>query len=202
MNGISVTVVQRHKKEGNNTWYARIRNSRTGKIRYESLKTTKRTEAQLLAGDMLRDGEFDEMDERTNMTLAQGLGNYKKYLRTKGTTEESIEVYERIFSKLSAFNEKRIGDIGPDEILETFSRSFSEFSANYYNNARMVIKSMFGFFVNVQETISKNPARNIPKRKVQKKEKNFGRSRRSGRFSTRAAAPITGSCGRSWATRG
>lgn len=76
MNGISVTVVQRHKKEGNNTWYARIRNSRTGKIRYESLKTTKRTEAQLLAGDMLRDGEFDEMDERTNMTLAQGLGNY------------------------------------------------------------------------------------------------------------------------------
>lgn len=168
----NVTVVQRHRNEGSAVWYARVRDVATGKVRYVSLRTTRRTEAQLLAADMLRDGDFEDSDG-ARMTLAQGLETYKKYLRTKGTTEESIEVYERIFSRLSAFNGKRIGDIGPDEILETFSRSFSGFSANYYNNARMIVKSMFGFFANVLETISKNPARNIPKRKAQKKEKKF-----------------------------
>lgn len=173
MAGMSVTIVQRHKKDGNQTWYARVKNAKTGKIRYVSLKTTKRTEAQLLANDMLRNGEFDEEDDKSAMTLGEGLGRYEEYLRVKGTTEGSIEVYKNVFRRFHDIYGVKISEIKADDIVSVFSENFSGFSANFYNNARVAIKSAFNHFLNVMEIIPRNPARNIPKRKQTQEEKKF-----------------------------
>ncbi len=81
MGTTNVTIVQRHKKEGSLIWYARVRNVRTGKIRYFSLKTTRKTEAQLLASDMLRAGELDDDGGNANMTFKLGIESYTRYLR-------------------------------------------------------------------------------------------------------------------------
>ena len=173
MNGITVTVVQRHKKEGSQVWYARVKNTKTGSVRYVSLKTTRRTEAQLLANDMLREGEFDEKDEKSATTLGEGLEQYEKYLRNKGTAEISIETYRNVFRRFSGMYGVPIAEIKAEDVLDTFNEQFSEFSANFYNNARVAIKSAFNYFLNVLEIVPRNTARKIPKRKVQKKEKKF-----------------------------
>lgn len=173
MGTTNVTIVQRHKKEGSLIWYARVRNVRTGKIRYFSLKTTRKTEAQLLASDMLRAGELDDDGGNANMTFKLGIESYTRYLRNKGTKEESIKTYMNVFSKFSEYNMCRIQEIQPDDLLESFSVKFADFAPSFYNVSRTIFKSLFKYFVDILEIIPRNPARKIPRKKGRPKERKF-----------------------------
>lgn len=173
MNGIAVTVVQRHKHEGSQVWYARIRNARTGKTRYVSMKTTRRTEAQLLANDMLRDGEFDDKGPAEKMTFKEGLEQYEKYLRSKGTTEASIRTYENLLLKFRHLFGMKISTLTKDFLFSEFARIFGESSPGYYNHGRTLLRGVFGYFSDVLEIIERNPFRQLPRRKGRQKERKF-----------------------------
>lgn len=168
----NVTVVQRHKRDGSAVWYARVRDVDSGKVRYVSLRTTRRTEAQLLAADMLRDGEFEDADG-ARMPLRKGIDSYVEYLRNKGTTEASVGTYLKVFSKLRGIMGLRISEISPERISSEFVSAFGDAAPGYYNSARTAVKSLFNYFVNILEAVPRNPMRKLPKRKSSRKERRF-----------------------------
>lgn len=168
----NVTVVQRHRNEGSAVWYARVRDVATGKVRYVSLRTTRRTEAQLLAADMLRDGDFEDSDG-ARMTLRKGIDSYLGHLRNKGTSEASVETYLQIFRKFPEFMDARISEISPERLSAAFVDRFGETSPGYYNSARTAVKSLFKYFVDILEIVPRNPMRKLPKRKGVRKERKF-----------------------------
>lgn len=168
----NVTVVQRHKNEGSAVWYARVRDVATGKVRYVSLKTTRRTEAQLLAADMLRDGDFEDSDG-ARMTLRQGMDSYFAYLRNKGTSESSIDTYLRLSSKFSGILDLRVSEISPERLTSEFSAAYGGASPGYYNLGRTFVRSLFKYFVDILEIVPRNPMRKLPKRKSAERERKF-----------------------------
>ena len=168
----NVTVVQRHRNEGSAVWYARVRDVATGKVRYVSLRTPRRTEAQLLAADMLRDGDFEDSDG-ARMTLRQGMDSYFAYLRNKGTSESSIDTYLRLASKFPGIMDARISEISPDRLSAEFSAAYGDASPGYYNMGRTFVRSLFKYFVDILEIVPRNPMRKLPKRKGVRKERKF-----------------------------
>lgn len=173
MGRIGVTIVQRHLHEGNRTWYARVRDFSSGKVRYVSLKTTKKAEARMFADDMLRAGEFDSVDSTEAITFRRGIEMFERHLRAKGTSESSISTYERTFFCFPEFLDRKVSGIGREELFRAFDCRFAGLAPSTYNNARAALRALYNYFVDILEALPKNPVRRMPKKKAPFRERKF-----------------------------
>ena len=169
---VSPNPIQRNKSRGILTWYARIFDTETKSVRYESLGTTKKTEARTLLLDKIQNKEFEER-KPTDITLENALALYIEHERNKGVKKNSIVIFENALACLKPLFCKRVCDIDRKSVIDTFNENCSELAASTYNMKKVVCKGAFKFFVKDLELFSQNYFDYIPSRKKDKKERHF-----------------------------
>lgn len=166
------SLCQRNKARGIMTWYARIFDTETKEIRYESLSTTKKTEASGILSAKIQDGAFEKKD-RSSITLKKALDMYMASLENKGVKPDSLDSVSCTFRCISALFDVPVASITKKMLLETFLENIGSLSASSHNLRRTCIKSAFKYFVNVLEIIPSNTAEVLPSRKNNTKERDF-----------------------------
>lgn len=97
---LRVSIVRRHRSRGINTWYARIFDTGTKKVRYESLGTERKAEAQATVQERLRAGGFEPKPEGVRATVGELAEAWLAGKRAAGLKESSIRTYECAMSLL------------------------------------------------------------------------------------------------------
>lgn len=154
------------------TWYARIFDTDTKEIRYESLSTTKKTEANGILSAKIQEGAF-ERKAGDSLTLKKALGMYIASLENKGAKPRSIDSMSCTFRCIAPLYDVPVASITKKMLLETFLDNIGKFSASSHNLRRTCIKGAFKYFVNVLEIIPSNIAEVLPSRKNNTKERDF-----------------------------
>lgn len=167
-----VSLVQRNKSKKIMTWYARIFDTETKEIRYESLVTTKKTEAFELMCAKRADGDFDR-DPKKEITLGKVVELYLKDCESRGSRPHAIACLSNYISKIKPLFQKSIASITKAELVETFNEGVKHYKPSSYNCAKTVIKTVFKFAKNTLEVIDSNPAESLKSRKNNAKERDF-----------------------------
>lgn len=170
---IRTSLCQRNKARHIMTWYARIFDTDTKEIRYESLGTTKKTEAQDLMSEKLQAGDFERKSPSETITLGEAFNLYIRNLESRGVTENSVNNARGIVDCVKSIHGMVLSEISKNQLLEAFIEGNKNVSAGTHNTRRTIVKSAFKYFVNVLELIPRNIAEVLPTRKNNRKERDF-----------------------------
>lgn len=169
---IRVSLCQRNKSRGILTWYARIFDTETKEIRYESLGTTKKTEANELMLAKHADGEFTR-NRRSEITLRRVFELYEKDLESRGGNDNTMTTIRYFFNTLKPLFDRPIASITKIQLMETFNAATEGHKPSTYNNAKTAIRTVFKFARDVLEVIDSSPADGLKSRKNTAKERDF-----------------------------
>lgn len=169
---LRVSLCQRNKSKNIFTWYARIFDTETKDIRYESLGTTKKTEAHDLMLAKQAAGDFSR-DARSSMKLEKAFELYLSDVESRGSSAATVAQLRRCLHKMDGLMETPIAAITKADVLETFNRNASGMKPVSYNNAKTVIRTAFRFARDVLDVIQTNPADSLKSRKNTSKERDF-----------------------------
>lgn len=188
---MAVTLVQKNKSKGIQTWYARVPDSHAkGKIHYFSLGTSSKTEAKIRKDERLKAGDFDIKDEAETITLGEAAVKFEQYERAKGTKPRSIDTMLQALSMIKPLFGKRVRDITNKEISEAFMASGNNLSPITYRNRKNILSTFFNYLVDILEVFPHNPIRKaIPRRKIPKKKRDFWTSEQIDRIIAKAPHP-------------
>lgn len=167
-----VSIVQRNKSKKIMTWYARIFDTETKEIRYESLGTTKKTEAFELMCAKRSNGDFDR-DPKKEITLGKVVELYLKDCESRGSKPHAIDTLYAYICNIKPLFSKAIASISKKDLLETFNEGAQNYKPSTYNNAKTAIGTVFKFAKNTLEVIDASPAEAIKSRKNNAKERDF-----------------------------
>lgn len=168
---IRVSLCQRNKARHIMTWYARIFDTETKEIRYESLGTTKKTEATDLMLAKQADGDF--LKKSSCMTLEDAFSRYLKTVEDKGASQDTLYFANEALMSLKPLYTREVPSITKMEILEAFNRRNENVAPSTYNSRKQYVKTAFKFIVNVLELIPSSPAEILQSRKNLKRERDF-----------------------------
>lgn len=169
---LRVSLCQRNKARRIMTWYARIFDTETKEIRYESLGTTKKTEAHDLMLAKQAEGAFVKSDGNA-ITLGRAFELYEKSLEEKGCSAYTIGFAHTSLLSLKKLYGYKCTDITKKDVLEAFNEANKDVQNSTYNSKKTYIKTAFKFAVNVLEALPSNPADILKARKCQKRERDF-----------------------------
>lgn len=155
------------------TWYARIFDTDSKTIRYESLKTVRKTEAHDLVTAKTQAGEFERKDPKDSITTGEALSLYLESLEHRGIKSLSVYTASVALRSMESVFDVPLRDLTKKALLEAFLEANKEVKPNTYNMRKTYLKSAFKYFVNVLELIPSNIADVIPSRKNNAKEKDF-----------------------------
>lgn len=169
---LRVSLCQRNKARNILTWYARIFDTETKEIRYESLGTTKKTEAHDIMLLKQAEGAFEKPNDNS-MTLGMAFELYEKSLKDKGCSDSTIECAHYALSSIEKLFQKKCSEITRKDVLEAFNESNASVQNSTYNAKKTYVKTAFKFAVNVLEAMESNPAECLKARKSFKSERFF-----------------------------
>lgn len=188
---MAITIVQKNKSKGIFTWYARVPDpSSRGRVHFYSLETTSKSEAKTKLQERIKAGAYDIEDQKSTMTLGDGVTKFEQYQRAKGTRPGSIEVMLQAVRSLQPLFRKRIVDIQPVEIAECFQEENSGVCAGTYRVRKTCLSTMFNYFVNVLEILPRNPIKTaVPYRRMVKPVREFWTADQIDRILAHAPTP-------------
>ena len=169
---LRVSLCQRNKSKNIFTWYARIFDTETKEIRYESLGTTKKTEAHDLMIAKHAAGEFIR-DEKSSMKLRKAFELYVTDVESRGGSYDTLCCIKRSLRTLSELFDRPIATIKKADVFEVFNRNADHLKASTYNTQKTFVKTAFKFARDVLEVIESNPAECLKTRKNTSKERDF-----------------------------
>lgn len=169
---IRVSLCQRNKSRGILTWYVRIFDTETKEIRYESLSTTKKTEAKDLMLAKQASGDF-AVKKKSQITLGKVVELYLKDCESRGSNAISLNTISHSLDSIKSLFDTPIEDITKMSLLSAFNESASGFKATTYNNTKTTIRTAFRFAKDVLEVIDSSPADCLKSRKNTQKERDF-----------------------------
>lgn len=169
---IRVSLCQRNKSRGILTWYVRIFDTETKEIRYESLSTTKKTEAKDLMLAKQASGDF-AVKKKSQITLGKVVELYLKDCESRGSNAISLKTISHSLDSIKSLFDTPIEDITKMSLLSAFNESASGFKATTYNNTKTTIRTAFRFAKDVLEVIDSSPADCLKSRKNTQKERDF-----------------------------
>ena len=169
---IRVSLCQRNKCRGILTWYARIFDTETKEIRYESMGTTKKTAATDLMLSKQAAGEFERKDSES-FTVGKAFELYLADMESRGSSSRSILTIRHSLDSLKPLFGKPIDEVTKKDVLEVFSESAANFKPSTYNCTKTAVKTAFKFAKDVLEVIAVNPADCLKARRNTAKEKEF-----------------------------
>ena len=154
------------------TWYARIFDTDTKEIRYESLLTTKKTEAHELMLAKLADGEFERRSAK-DITLGQAFDEYLASLDAKGSNAGTIETSRNALESVKSLRGAYLSELDRKSLLDAFTASCGGCASTTYNMKRTFVKTAIKYAITLHELDIRNPADIIRPRKVVKAERSF-----------------------------
>ena len=169
---IRVSLCQRNKSKKIMTWYARIFDTETKEIRYESLGTTKKTEAFELMCARRADGDFDR-DPKKEITLGKVVELYLKDCESRGSNPHAIACLSNYINKIRPLFKRNIASITKAELVDTFNEGVKHYKPSSYNCTKTVVRTVFKFAKNTLEAIDSNPAEAIKSRRNNAIERDF-----------------------------
>lgn len=169
---IRVSICQRNKARGIFTWYARIFDTETKAIRYESLGTTRKTEAFELMCEKKKSGDY-ENKFRDMTTLGRVVELYEKDCESRGCNAASVTTLHHYLLKLKAIFHRPVSEITKIELVETLNESTKDCRPSTYNNVKTTVRTVFRFAKDVLELIDSSPADALKSRKNPPKERDF-----------------------------
>lgn len=169
---LRVSLCQRNKSKNIFTWYARIFDTETKEIRYESLGTTKKTEAHDLMLAKLAAGEFAR-DDKSSMKLGKAFELYLSDVESRGSNARTIVQLQCGLDKLKELFERPIASITKAEIIDVMNRNAAHLNPASYNYTKTIIKTAFKFARDVLEVIENSPAECLKSRKNTSREREF-----------------------------
>ncbi|MBO7106095.1 MAG: tyrosine-type recombinase/integrase [Fibrobacter sp.] len=169
---IRVSLCQRAKSRGILTWYARIFNTETKEIRYESLGTTKKTAAHDLMLAKQADGEFEHKRSDT-MTLGRAFELYIHSLEMRDASPKTLQTVRNSLNKVRDLYGMQVASIRKGDLVEVFDRNTDGVMPSSYNTMKTYVKTAFKYAVTVLEAADSNPADALRSRKSQKRERDF-----------------------------
>lgn len=154
------------------TWYVRIFDTETKEIRYESLGTTKKTEATDLMLAKQAAGEFAQ-NRKNLMTVEKAFEMYLENCTTRGSNEQSVNSIRHMLESIKTLFFRPISEVTKKDVQEAFGKSAEGFKPSTYNNTKTAIKTAFKYAKDVLEVIDSNPAESIKSRRNNTKERDF-----------------------------
>lgn len=138
---IRTTLSQRNRRKGVKTWYARIFDTETKEIRYESLRTTKKTEAADLMEAKKKRGEFDKTD---SITISQGIKLLQEDNRRRGFCGNTEYLYDKVSKILEPIAGRTFDSVTTEEIIECME-SLKPCEPSSYNAYLTKIRRLYNF---------------------------------------------------------
>lgn len=187
---VRVSLAQKNKSRGIKIWYARVFNPETRELRYVSLGTDRKVEAQAVLSGKLAAGEFEER-EPERMTLGEALDRFMKK-KEQETSPKNVTFYRfTLVNPLSGLRSREVRTIATEEVLEAISTGKrGELSARAYNARMTAVKGLFRFLSLDLDLNVKDPLRRVKKKKsVPKYEKFFWTSEQVDAILDRAPTP-------------
>ena len=169
---IRVSLCQRNKSRGILTWYARIFDTETKEIRYESLGTTKKTAAHDLMLQKQSDGDFEKKKSDV-MTLGRAFELYERSLELRGANDKTLKTVHTCLDKVRDLFGVPVSAIKKGELVATLDKATEGMMPSSYNTIKTYVKTAFKYAVTVLEAANSNPADALRSRKSQKKERDF-----------------------------
>lgn len=169
---IRVSLCQRNKARGIFTWYARIFDTETKAIRYESLGTTRKTEAFELMCEKKKSGDY-ENKFRDMTTLGRVVELYEKDCESRGSNAASVATLHNNLMKLKKLFDRSISDITKMDLVDTLNESTEDCKPSTYNNIKTTVKTVFRYARDILELIVSSPADALKSRKNPSRERDF-----------------------------
>ena len=169
---IRVSLCQRNKSRGILTWYVRIFDTETKEIRYESLGTTRKTEATDLMLSKKSSGDY-EIKKKKQITLGEVVELYLKDCESRGSNAVSLATISHSLDSVRPLFRKPIDEITKMELLSTFNERAASFKPSTYNCTKTTVKTVFRFAKDSLEVIESNPADCLKSRRNNAKERDF-----------------------------
>ena len=186
---IRISLCQRNKSQKIMTWYVRIFDTDSGKIRYESLGTAKKSEAFERLAELKSSGKFDRKDEK-DVTFKDAFDAYLKHLETRGASHHSIVHASFVLGTMKSVWPLSIRTVDKKTILEAFNESRGGKKASSYNNERTVLKTALKYAMDLYDMDIRNPAEIIKTRKAQQVERDFWTPEQVDRILDNAPNPM------------
>ena len=190
---MAITIIQRNRSKGVNTWYARVPDKvKKGCVHFFSLGTESKAEAKIILQERIRDGSFDTRTEPEVITLGDAILRYEKFQRAKGIKRDSLGVFMNALKAFEPLADRPIASIRNSELSEAFLAENDKKGPTTYNNNKTIVSSFFNYVVNVLEALPGNPvSKAIPKRKRVKAVRHFWTMEQVDRIIAMAPNPET-----------
>lgn len=147
---IRVSLCQRNKSRGILTWYARIFDTETKEIRYESLGTTKKTAAHDLMLQKQSDGDFEKKKSDV-MTLGRAFELYERSLELRGANDKTLKTVHTCLDKVRDLFGVPVSAIKKGELVATLDKATEGMMPSSFNTIKTYIKTAFKYAVTVLE---------------------------------------------------
>lgn len=161
----SYSIVQRNKRRGIMTWYARIYNIKEQTTRYVSLKTTKKGEATALLAEKVTSREFEE-PEGERLTFRKAIVKFLDKCEMNGVTQGSILAYRLALTAFDPLADMEVVGTPAETVYGVFNNSFSELSTASFNNRKVVCSSLYNYLIDDLELSIRNPFKKLKAKKM------------------------------------
>lgn len=169
---IRLSLCQRNKARKIMTWYARIFDTESGKIRYESLGTAKKAEAFERLAEMKASGTFSG-DGKKRVTFKDAFDTYIKHLESRNASHHSINRAQFVARTMKSVWTLNIAGVEKKALLDAFDETRTGKKASSYNNEKNILKTALKYAIEVFDLDIRNPAEIIKSRKAQMAERDF-----------------------------
>ena len=154
------------------TWYARIFDTETKEIRYESLGTTRKAEAQGEMQARMADGSFRKRG-KSDATLGDAFDAYILYLERSGCSRSSVTTALNAFRAVGGLRTERLEGIDRRKLADAFSEAVQGKKPGTRNTMRRNIRTAIARAIDTLGLDIRNPADAIPLAKDPRPERDF-----------------------------
>jgi integrase len=169
---LRLSLCQRHRSRGIMTWYARIFDTSTKEIRYESLGTVRKTEAREEMQAKLSEGAFRKPDEN-DVTLGDALDSYLVNLERNGCSAGTVKTARCAFRAVQGIRGDRIRELTPKRLQDAFATVSEAWKPGTFNTARAYVRAAIESAIKERGMNVRNPADSVANRKNRPAERGF-----------------------------
>lgn len=168
---LRLTLCQRNKSRGIKVWYARIYDTETKRVRYESLGTTRKSEAFELMTAKKAAGEFSAAGDAP--TLGQAFKEYLAAIKAEGSGRGTLECAEIATKGLESLLTCKVTELDKKRLLDAFNARNGGLKASTYNTKAAYVKAAVNRCLEIHGIEIRNPAEIIKARKRVNAERDF-----------------------------
>lgn len=169
---LRVSLCQRNRSRDIMTWYARIFDTETKEIRYESLGTTRKAEAQGELQARMAEGAFRKKG-KSDATLGDAFDAYILYLERSGCSRSSVTTALNAFRAVGGLRKERLEGIDRRKLADAFSEAVQGKKPGSRNTMRRNIRTAIARAIDTLGLDIRNPADAIPQAKDPRPERDF-----------------------------